>query len=126
MKWFLVLLLAAQEGDVVQIIERERMSAQNQRPFVGMVTVIARHDDGSPARGAISCSGSWFKFQDGPKQDGGWDLPFETDSRGAVVLNPFVGDYEEDPMICTALDKHGHVGRVSFTMPARQVEIIVK
>lgn len=126
MRWALVLLLFAQEADVVQVIDRERMTAQGQLPWVGMITVIARHADGSPARGAISCSGAWFKYQDGPKQDGGWNHPFETDSRGAIILNPFNGTYEEDPMVCTALDKHGHTGSVSFTMPTERQEIVVR
>lgn len=94
MRWALVLLLFAQEADVVQVIDRERMTAQGQLPWVGMVTIIARHADGSPARGAI-------------------------------ILNPFNGTYEEDPMVCTALDKHGHTGSVSFTMPTERQEIVV-
>lgn len=120
----LTVVLFAQESDVVQQLERERLAVQEPRPFTSMVRVTAVHMDGTPARGSISCTGNWLKFDEKPV--GGWRIPFETDSHGSIILNPWMGDYEEDPLICYATDKHGHQGHVTFTMPSRYAEITVQ
>jgi hypothetical protein len=120
---FLIAAAFAQDGD--RALELERLTIQERLPFVSMLRVTARHTDGSAARGSISCSGAWFKFQDGPKQEGDWNFPFVTDSTGSIILNPWIGTYEDDPMVCTALDKHGHSGSSSFLLPSRYQEITV-
>lgn len=73
-----------------------------------MVTFVARHRDGTPARGSIACEGYWYKFQDASQEQFfSWAYPFATDSRGAVIFNPNEGPEYWD---CTAVDEHLHSG----------------
>lgn len=104
-------------------LDRERDTARGQRPWVAMVRIRAVHADGSPARGSISCSGYWRKFDE--TEQGGWGIPFETDSTGSIIMNPWLGDYEDDLLVCSALDQHSHTGSVGFNMPTSYVEITV-
>lgn len=119
---FLITLLLAPQLPA-DLLQQERDSALGSRPWSAMLRIRAVHKDGSPARGSISCSGYWHKFDE--KDLGGWGIPFETDSTGAIVMNPWVGDYEEDLLTCSALDRHNHTGSVSFNMPTNYVEITV-
>jgi len=88
-------------------LERERLSTGNGSPLA-MITVIARYEDGSPVRGEISCSGNWFKHEDGDPQFSGPALPFRTDSRGAVILNPHL----DDAWIVCWCEQDGQSGKV--------------
>lgn len=69
---------------------------------MAMVTLIALHEDGTPLRGYISCAGSWFKHQDGEPTFYASSLPFRTDARGAIVMNPSL---EDEWIACSATDK---------------------
>lgn len=73
-----------------------------------MVTLIATYPDGSPARGQIRCAGIWFKHADETELLVGEALPFETDSRGAVIVNPHVSD---EWIECWS-ESRGYYGRV--------------
>ncbi len=121
---FLIAVLLAQLPDYDPQLERERFAAEGTPSIMVMVRLTAVHTDGSPARGSISCSGIWRKYDE--TEIGGGGLPFATDSTGSIILNPWIGDYEDDPLTCTALDKHGHQGSIRFTMPSDYQEITVR
>lgn len=102
-------LLAAQE--TYPDLQREQRRLRGGSDFA-LVEIVAQHSDGSPARGVISCKGEWLKHQDEKKRDQPRvyieSLAFNTDSRGAVIFNPWVGDQ----MDCTAVDEHLHSGGI--------------
>lgn len=127
---FLIVALFAQDGDILMQMEREKLTTSRSYPLLDMVTIRAIHADGTSARGSINCTGSWEKYGDTGRNNAplkyGWRLPFKTDSRGAIILNPRTGDFAEDPMYCQAIDKHGHMGETRFTTPTRYQEIIVR
>jgi SH3-like domain-containing protein len=108
-----------------QQLQIDRMRAYGQSP-VNMIQIQAVHfADGTPARGIIACNGWWRKFDE--KEDGGWSWPFKTDSRGVIIMNPWVDTYgEDDPLICKATDIHGHTGSASVEMPAQKMLIQVR
>ena len=78
---------------------------------LAMVTVMARYPDGRPVRGYIQCSGNWFKHQDGPINLEAQSMPFRTDSRGAVILNPHLSD---EWLICWC-EQDGMTGHVTVS-----------
>lgn len=122
---FLLVALLQIPDDAETQLEHERLSIRaGVLPQVEVVRVRSVHRDGTPARGSISCSGTWRKFDETPTYDE-W-LPFKTDTTGAILLNPWIGDYQDDPMVCSALDRHGHTGSVTFTMPSSYQEITVR
>ncbi len=100
------LLLAAQlGGPVSEQLERERLAAGNGS-YRALLTIIAVHEDGTPVRGYIRCSGWWIKYEDDPARTfAGEALPFKTDSRGAIVMNPHLDD---EDMYCWSTDKGKH------------------
>lgn len=104
MKTLLGLMLLAQTADISIDLEQEwHRAIGRERPKHMMITLMAEHMDGTPARGTIGCSGGWFKHADEEETSYGPYLPFTTDSRGAIVLNPGWGDYdEEEPLQCEA------------------------
>jgi hypothetical protein len=87
-----------------------------------LLTIIAEFEDGSPARGVIQCNGTWYKHQedDQPLLP---QLPFKTDSRGAVIMNP---RRETGWIICWS-ERDGKSGQVTidFADEPRQVVKIV-
>lgn len=118
----LVLLAQVNSGEID--LEQERLRMFNGTEHA-LVTLIARHADGSLARGTIACQGLWFKYQD-KKDEQAWDwaLPFKTDSRGAIIMNPHL---EDGSMDCTAIDSHLHTGRAQFALePLTTVHITVR
>lgn len=105
-KWALVALLALQTPTL----------ADDYRATVGgselaMVTLIATYPDGSPVRGVIRCAGTWFKHADEQTVFFAPELPFQTDSRGAVIMNPHL----DDEWIDCWCEANGYVGRVRVT-----------
>ena len=91
---------------------------------LAMLTIVARYQDGTPFRGFISCSGEWFKHSDEETSLTGPSLPFRTDSRGAVILNPHTTD---GWIICWATD-NGLSGRVTASFedePTGVFEIVL-
>lgn len=124
------MVASAQEPTEERLLEWEKWRAVGRPTLVNMIEIQAIHfTDGSPARGTISCNGYWIKFQDEKNQPllEGTGLPFKTDSRGVIIMNPWVGMYdEEDPLICRATDVHGHTGSGMVTMPARKMLIQVR
>lgn len=95
------LLLAQSPDDDKASLERDRLATINGSPY-GLITIIARHVDGSPVRGYISCSGVWMKHEDGGPEEWALNMPFKTDSRGAIVMNPNI---EDEWMVCQSADK---------------------
>ncbi len=73
-------------------VEEELYRLQHQGPANHVVTMIATHVDGSPLRGYIQCGGYWTKHVDEDTTIGAPNLPFKTDSRGAVIFNPGIED----------------------------------
>lgn len=115
----LALLLIGPEPDLEQDYLATRDGSR-----LAMVTVICRRADGRPVRGTIQCAGYWFKHQDGEPVFYGSSLPFQTDSRGAIVMNPAVAD---EWMTCWCED-HGTRGEVTVEFahdPAQVVEIVI-
>lgn len=119
----LALALFAQSDDIANL-QRERYAAQDVHTFMDMVSVQAVHEDGTPARGSISCEGLWTKYDERIVAE--WNLPFVTDSRGVSIFNPWIGEYTDDVMTCSALDRHGHRGSASWPMPVSHAEIVVR
>ena len=93
---FAALLLIGQEGDLEQDYQRAHRGSR-----LAMLTIIATYADGSPMRGTIACGGWWFKHQDGADHITVEALPFATDARGAVILNPHLDDAW---LVCEATD----------------------
>lgn len=123
----LLLALVAQQSDVdsVDQLQYEKYAAEGATPFDDMITIQAVHfEDGTPARGTIACNGWWRKFDE--TQQGDYNLPFKTDSRGVIVMNPWIGQYRYGPMICSALDVHGHTGTGAVKMPTNRMLIQVR
>lgn len=83
--------------------------AMTNESRVALVTIIATYPDGTPMKGHISCGGFWYKHQDGDPDISGPEVPFETDSRGAVHFNPHL---EDEGVYCTATDGV-HTGDIS-------------
>lgn len=98
-------------------LEREAR-ALREGSRLALITLIAQYPDGTPHRGVIQCAGSWFKHQEGPVQYG-TSLPFQTDSRGAIVMNPALAD---EWIVCWA-EHDGAVGKaiVDLTVDPAQV-----
>jgi hypothetical protein len=67
-------------------LEQEYIRAQPGGPESMLITVFARFGDGAPARGYISCEGTWCKYDE--QEYCATSLPFKTDSRGACAFNP--------------------------------------
>lgn len=102
-------------------LERESL-AMRHGSRLAMVTLIASHPDGSPVRGHIQCAGSWFKHEDDNRRVWhGPSLPFETDSRGAVIMNPALAD---EWIHCWATDR-GRRGDVTVDLAGTHVAHIV-
>jgi hypothetical protein len=89
-------------------LEHDRKATANGSPLA-MLTVIARYPDGTPFRGAIRCGGEWYRHADEPDKPVMQALPFRTDSRGAVIVNPQV---EDGYLICW-VDGNGRSGNVT-------------
>jgi hypothetical protein len=83
---------------------------------LAMVTLIAVDEAGLPVRGTIQCGGVWRKFQDDAELFIE-ALPFVTDSRGAIVMNPALDD---EYIVCwsTKGDLYGRI-RVDLDPPTR-------
>jgi hypothetical protein len=113
----LALLLYASSVDDVDLEWEEKRTHQSQTEH-WMITLVAQHADGSPARGTISCEGEWWKHGDDPEGDDPGQLinwqPFKTDSRGAVIFNPL---RNENYFNCIARDEHEHMGHVVQRVP---------
>lgn len=124
---FLIVALFAQEP-VIDLDRQVLSTRPHTGTYLELVEIQAVHRDGTGARGVISCSGSWIKYQDSKNQPivAGWNLPFKTDSRGLIILNPGIGDFEEEPMRCASEDSHGHLGFTNFQTPTNRVTIIVE
>lgn len=117
-------LLLAQSHDVVRELQLDLERTRPSTTQSMMIEVQAAHADGSPAKGTIACSGLWRKYDE--QETVGWDLPFDTDSRGVIFLNPWIGTYADgEDLICRAKDKHGHQGVVSIPMPTNYGYIVV-
>jgi hypothetical protein len=86
-----------------------------------LVTLIAVHVDGTPVRGFIRCDGEWFKYADEEDVLWGVALPFKTDARGAVVMNPHL-DIEQ--LHCWSEDR-GMRGDVTVDLSDTHIETIV-
>lgn len=118
------LLLAQSPDEDMASLEQDRLATINGSPY-GLITIIARHVDGTPVRGYISCSGVWMKHEDGGPEEWALNLPFKTDSRGAIVMNPRIAD---EWIVCTSVDR-GRRGTVlvefSDANPVQVVEIIL-
>jgi hypothetical protein len=108
--WLLAGFLLLQEDPTIR---RDRYRLYDGSKFA-IVTLVAEHADGTPARGWISCDGHWTKHRDEDTTVGGWNLPFTTDARGAIILNPHY--YEDEMLNCRAWDKHLHSGESSFSL----------
>jgi hypothetical protein len=123
--WKAIVIAAAlfMQQDVVRQLQLEKLSLSPQQPNAYMVEIHAVHEDGTGARGTITCDGLWRKFDEQETVE--WNLPFATDSRGVAIFNPWIGDYE-DGMHCTARDTHQHIGQVSFWLPASHIQIVVR
>ncbi len=73
-----------------------------------LVTLIELHEDGTPVRGFIACSGWWQKYQDLQTDEEPVfyeNLAFRTDSRGAIVMNPHT---DNEWVHCWSSDKGKH------------------
>ncbi len=119
MKQLILAALLMTTGD----LERERLAVSNGSPLA-MITVIARYQDGRPFRGSIQCSGEWFKHADEDATPSGPSLPFRTDARGAVILNPHLTD---GWILCWA-ESNGLSGRVTASFedtPTGVFEIVL-
>ena len=101
------LLLAQSPDDDMASLEQDRLATINGSPYA-LITLIAQHVDGSPVRGYIQCSGVWTKHQDGQPEEFEWAMPFKTDMRGAIVMNPHI---EHEWIVCSSRDK-GRYGKV--------------
>jgi hypothetical protein len=86
-----------------------------------MVTLIAVHRDGTPVRGFIRCLGFWWKHADEHQVIEGVALPFATDSRGAVIMNPRLADKQ---ITCWSEDRGMH-GEVTVNLATTSVAHIV-
>jgi hypothetical protein len=106
MKQLLLAALLMTTGD----LEREWKATTNESRLA-MITIIATYPDGRPVRGEIQCSGDWYKHEDGPDHLTVPSLPFVTDSRGAIIVNPHISDAW---MICWC-EQNGQAGRVSVS-----------
>lgn len=104
MRTILIVALLMQEPDLI----KDYQHAYGNGSELAMVTLIARYPDGSPVRGFIRCAGTWFKHADEERIFYGPELPFQTDSRGAVIMNPSV----EDEYIECWSQERGYYGRV--------------
>lgn len=107
---FVVMLSMAQEPT----LEREYASTRKAGSGLALITLIAIHEDGTPVRGFISCSGVWFKHADEQTVTQGLSLPFATDARGAIVMNPSLDD---EWIVCRS-EAHGASGRVEVAFDA--------
>jgi hypothetical protein len=101
-------------------LEEEFLNARNGTG-TALVTLIAVHMDGTPVRGFIQCAGEWMKYADEEDVLWGVALPFKTDSRGAVVMNPHL-EFEE--IRCWSQDK-GMRGEVTVELSGTHIETIV-
>lgn len=95
-------------------LDRERL-AMRDGSGLAMVTLIATYPDGTPVRGEIQCGGNWHKHQDGNPEQYGPSLPFVTDSRGAVIMNPHLSD---EWIVCWSA-KDGATGKVIVSFDER-------
>ena len=105
----LALLVQLPEPDLY----REFRATQTGTPHA-IVSLIAIEADGTPVRGTIQCSGYWFKYADEETTAEGWALPFVTDARGAIVMNPRTTDA---PFLCWS-EIRGHRGEVIVDLAA--------
>jgi hypothetical protein len=120
----LVALLLTQEPAID--LERDRL-AMYDGSHLALITLIAQYEDGTPARGYIACEGSWYKHADRDEDTAvGIGLPFKTDARGAIVMNPLLSD---EWIECFA-SKDGYYGRVrvefSDQRPAQVVRLVLR
>ena len=119
-------LLLAQTAE--PSLDQQYRSAQGLGSYHALVTLIARHTDGTPVRGYVSCSGWWQKYQDLLTEEEPVfyeNLAFKTDSRGAVVMNPHI---EDGWIYCWSSDKGKHgtvVVQFTDTEPLHIVEIVL-
>lgn len=122
----LLLALVSQQPDEIRELQLDQLRTHDNRPIMELISVQAVHEDGSPARGTISCDGLWQKFDEKPTS--AWNYPFKTDSRGVAVFNPWIGmfDDRDGQMHCTSEDIHGHFGTATWSMPASHAEIVVR
>lgn len=102
----LTAFLVTQMPDLEQELRLARGGSE-----VAMITLIARYADGTPVRGEIQCAGWWRKFQDGEPEVYAQSLPFKTDSRGAIVMNPSLAD---EWIVCWS-ERDGLSGRVTVS-----------
>lgn len=95
------------------ILQRERNAMRNDTD-VTMFVVTAQYADGQPmTHGYIACEGFWHKYEDEKNPRSGYNIPFEVDSRGGAIFNPWRTD-EEDYITCSATDLTGKRGSVTF------------
>ena len=110
------LLLAASLIALEPNLEQDYNRTLNGSPLA-MVMVIARYPDGKPFRGVIRCTGEWYKHADEPDHLTLPAMPFKTDGRGAVVLNPHLSD---ESITCWATDAAGVTGKTVVTFDAER------
>lgn len=108
----IVALLAVQAPDVD--LEQDSLLTRSGSAQA-MVTLIATYPDGTPLRGFIQCGGTWFKHADEADVLEGEALPFRTDSRGAIIVNPHV---EDEWITCWASGDGAH-GKVLVELSDR-------
>jgi hypothetical protein len=105
-------------------LETERLALVTGSPHA-LITLIAEYADGTPVRGVIQCAGTWRKYQDGVEFYTE-ALPFATDSRGAVIMNPHV---EDEAIVCWS-QQDGVIGRTTVTFdanaPAKVQRIVLR
>ena len=118
----LVLALLQSDDYGVDVLEQDRLRALGGSPRNTIITIIAQHIDGTPARGTIACAGVWYKHRAEGRGEWAEAYPFNTDSRGAVVFNPLIDD--DGLMDCTAVDTHLHSGTIRFPIEPRHRAIL--
>ena len=93
--------------------ERRRATPATKTIY-SLITIIATYDDGTPVYpGTIGCSGYWFKYIDEQTIVFEEGLPFSTDARGAIILNPFSNI---DTLTCVARSPDGRSTVVEFAI----------
>ena len=114
MKALAVLALLAVQQPAIDL-ETESQALRPGSPLA-MVTLIATYPDGTPLRGFIQCGGSWYHHTDNSDDIEVVEaLPFRTDSRGAIIVNPHL---EDEWIVCWA-EQHGAAGKVMVELTER-------
>lgn len=115
----LLLMMLAQVERPIDLDRERRLALYGEGSPHMLITVKAEYLDGRPMfPGTIGCTGYWYKHVDEQTKVWAWMLPFSTDSRGAIGLNPLAYYDDEEPYVltCEAMDAQKRSATRSFVI----------